>query len=218
MLEKFSAPSSAPDLTFFVFHPQTITGIDDVIEPSKLSRAVIEFGIRKCPSIESLLWSLSTLAASEPPDFYELLAVPRGASAADIKIAYHRALLRFHPDKNNQLNAHKSISISLIKEAYTTLSDADNRKQYDSLTHKERSAAAGPRPAQVVSLEEFEEVIDGGGAEDVGVWRYACRCGGTYRIESSDMEKGHHLVGCNSCSEVVWVGYELQSDHESEDD
>ncbi|KNZ77505.1 Diphthamide biosynthesis protein 4 [Termitomyces sp. J132] len=70
-----------------------------------------------------------------------------------------------------------------------------------------------PRPAQVVSLEEFEEAMTE--SEKDSVWRYQCRCGGMYRITAADMENGHHLVGCSSCSEVVWVGYELQeSDNE----
>ncbi|KAG6840992.1 hypothetical protein C0991_002882, partial [Blastosporella zonata] len=158
------------------------------------------------------------------PDFYELLSVPRNASPSEIKIAYHRALLRFHPDKNpdNPLNdtriQDESISISLIKEAYSTLSDVDLRKQYDASSDRRRCVRMGPRPAQVVSLEEFEEVVnDGMGAEEDGVWLYQCRCGGAYKITSLDMERGHHLVGCSTCSEVVWVGYELQeSDNENE--
>ena len=53
-----------------------------------------------------------------------------------------------------------------------------------------------------MSLEDFEE------AEE-GVWTHACRCGGTYKIIEEDMDAGRHLVGCENCSEVVWVGYEL---------
>ena len=40
-------------------------------------------------------------------------------------------------------------------------------------------------------------------------WTYGCRCGGLYVITEDDMEAGQHLVGCISCSEVLWVGYEL---------
>lgn len=63
----------------------------------------------------------------------------------------------------------------------------------------------GPRPAQVISLEEFEERGD---AED-GLWVYPCRCGGQYVVTEQMLDAGQHLVGCASCSEVVWVGYEL---------
>ncbi|GLB38382.1 putative CSL zinc finger [Lyophyllum shimeji] len=153
---------------------------------------------------------LNLATSEEQLDFYQLLAVPKDASASEIKTAYHRALLRFHPDKNRDSphTSSESICISLIKEAYNTLSEPSRRKLYDSAT-RQRSAGTGPRPAQIVSLDEFEEVADNV-REDEGVWQYQCRCGGKYRITGLDMEKGHHLVGCNSCSEVVWVGYELQ--------
>jgi diphthamide biosynthesis protein 4 len=147
------------------------------------------------------------LAASsgELLDFYQLLSVSRDASASDIKIAYHRALLLFHPDKNGaQRSADSpttpSISISQIKEAYRILSTPNLRAEYNSPRHV--TSALGPRPAQVISLDDFEEGVDR------DMWYYNCRCGGVYRIASSEMEEGHHLVGCNSCSEVIWVGYE----------
>ncbi|KAG6891654.1 hypothetical protein C0992_012703 [Termitomyces sp. T32_za158] len=69
-----------------------------------------------------------------PPDFYELLSVPRDASSSEIKIAYHRALLRYHPDKSNynasRDNQSDCISISLVKDAYSTLYDPELRKQF----------------------------------------------------------------------------------------
>lgn len=80
----------------------------------------------------------------------------------------------------------------------------------------------GPRPAQVISLEDFEEGghsnHGGSGIEGDGesAWHHGCRCGGIYIITGEDMEKGHHIVGCNSCSEVVWVGYELREDEGEE--
>jgi len=158
------------------------------------------------------------------PNFYQLLSLSQDASQTEIKTAYHRALLHFHPDKNHKVNSAKpdqetpdthlhsttadTIPISLIKEAYRTLSTPDLRARYDTLLQKIQPP--GPRPAQVVSLEDFWDDPD----ED-GPWSYKCRCGGTYTITSLEMEKGHHLVGCNSCSEVIWVGFEL---HDSEDE
>jgi diphthamide biosynthesis protein 4 len=70
-------------------------------------------------------------------------------------------------------------------------------------------AHTGPRPAQVISLEDFEEVEE-------GEWKHPCRCGGTYNVAEEDMDAGRHLVGCESCSEVVWVGYELVNDEGGE--
>jgi len=97
------------------------------------------------------------------------------------------------------------VDIGLLKQAYETLSLPASRAVYDATrTHAAAQRKTGPRPAQVVSLEEFDEV-DG----DETRWTYPCRCGGTYAIAVPDMEAERHLVGCSSCSEVVWVGYEL---------
>lgn len=156
-------------------------------------------------------------------DYYNLLGIPRDASQGDIKIAYHRTLLQSHPDKRvksptlagSVFSPHSSrddVDIALIKEAYKTLIDSSLREGHDTSLNREASNGRGPRPAQVVSLEEFvvhdREELDATEQE----WRYSCRCGGIYRITEDDLECGRHLVGCQSCSEVVWVGYELVED------
>jgi len=141
-------------------------------------------------------------------NYYHLLSVPRTASAADIKAAYHRALLAFHPDKQPCTSTTTSSkTIDIIKAAYTTLSSSHSRAQYDAQLQDQR-APVRPRPAQIISLEDFEEEA----TADRGSWRYGCRCGGTYKISEEDMEHGQHLIGCGSCSEVIWVGYELAQD------
>jgi len=153
------------------------------------------------------------MAGLEQPDFYELLSLSREATTSEVKMAYHRALLRFHPDKNTSpILEHPlragSIPISLIKEAYTTLSEPTLRKQYDTFAGQHHTID-GSRPAEVISLAEFVESTDI--IDEDGLYQYPCRCGGLFTISDSDMEKGHHLIGCNNCSEVVWAGYRLQS-------
>ncbi|PPQ86957.1 hypothetical protein CVT25_009779 [Psilocybe cyanescens] len=139
-----------------------------------------------------------------------LLAVPRDASPAILKSAYHRALLQSHPDKRTTHSPATVTDIELIKEAYAVLSDSELRAAHNAQLDQ-RSLTTAPRPAQVVSLEEFEDENPPDAPEDTdeGPWKYPCRCGGWYRITTSLMEKGDHLIACNSCSEVVWVGYEL---------
>ncbi|KAJ6589853.1 DnaJ-domain-containing protein, partial [Mycena vulgaris] len=133
----------------------------------------------------------------ESPDYYAILAVAPNSSPADIKSAYHRALLRAHPDKNPA--SATAPAIAAIQEAYRVLSTPRLRAQHDS-------APTGPRPAQVISLEDFVEHAE------PEAWEHACRCGGAYRITGEEMESGRHLVPCTSCSEIVWVGYELAED------
>ena len=152
-----------------------------------------------------------TLDTSQDPDYYGLLSVSSTASFTEIKSAYHRALLQFHPDKQRLNEAHTrpssdNVDVDLLRRAYTTLYAHESRSNYDALRNR---APSGPRPAQVISLEDFAEVEES--AED-GVWTYKCRCGGVYRIKESEMECGQHLVGCSGCSEVVWVGFELAED------
>jgi diphthamide biosynthesis protein 4 len=77
------------------------------------------------------------------------------------------------------------------------------RAKYDARRTEQSSL---PRPAQVVSLEDFTE------SDNNIAWTYPCRCSGIYVITEEEMEKAQHLVGCSSCSEVVWVGYELAAD------
>lgn len=139
------------------------------------------------------------LATSTFHDYYDLLEIPHTASQAQIKQAYHRALLRFHPDKRALASSSSDMSIALIKEAYLTLSSPAARARYDYST-----VVCTPRPAQLVSLEEFTEAN--------GSWELPCRCGGAYKICDEDMENGVHLVGCASCSEIIWVGYQASED------
>ncbi|XP_078572581.1 dnaJ homolog subfamily B member 6-like isoform X1 [Branchiostoma floridae x Branchiostoma japonicum] len=64
-------------------------------------------------------------------DYYEILGVPRSATQADIKKAYRKQALKWHPDKNpdNKENAEKKFKE--IAEAYEVLSDKQKRDIYD---------------------------------------------------------------------------------------
>ncbi len=141
-------------------------------------------------------------------DYYALLGVTPSASPDIIKAAYHRSLLRLHPDKQRQATDHSSpsVNIGLLQDAFLTLSTSNQRATYDANSDLSRKA---PRPAQVVSLEEFDSLDSDGSEGTVSTWSLACRCGGRYEVTEDDLECGRHLVGCGSCSEVIWVGYEM---------
>lgn len=71
---------------------------------------------------------------SEKRDFYEVLGVERGASEDEIRKAYRKLALKHHPDRN-QGNPEAEILFKEATEAFTVLSDADKRAQYDRFGH-----------------------------------------------------------------------------------
>ena len=64
-------------------------------------------------------------------DYYSLLGVQKTASAAELKKAYRKLALKFHPDRNQGDKAAEE-QFKKINEAYAVLSDDQKRKQYDA--------------------------------------------------------------------------------------
>jgi len=66
-------------------------------------------------------------------DYYEILGVDKKASADDIKSAYRKLAMQFHPDKNKSPDAEEKFKE--ISESYAVLSDQNKRQQYDQFGH-----------------------------------------------------------------------------------
>jgi len=66
-------------------------------------------------------------------DYYEILGVDRNATKEEIKRAYRRLALKYHPDKNPSPDAEEKFKE--ISEAYAVLSDDEKRRQYDMFGH-----------------------------------------------------------------------------------
>ena len=64
-------------------------------------------------------------------DYYEILGLSRSASGAEIKDAYRKLALKYHPDRNKSPEAEGKFKE--ISEAYAVLSDPNKRRQYDML-------------------------------------------------------------------------------------
>src|ERR1044072_1650826 len=75
-------------------------------------------------------------------DYYEVLSVSRTATDQEIKSAYRRLAVKYHPDKNpNDASAEEMFKEAA--EAYSVLSDADQRQRYDGFGHAGVSGGAG---------------------------------------------------------------------------
>ncbi len=64
-------------------------------------------------------------------DYYEILGVPKTASAAELKKAYRKLALKYHPDRTKGDKASEA-KFKEINEAYAVLSDTQKRQQYDT--------------------------------------------------------------------------------------
>jgi len=78
-------------------------------------------------------------------DYYQVLSVPRNATEEEIKKAYRRLAMKFHPDRNpNDVEAEDKFKEA--KEAYEVLTDSQKRAAYDQFGHAGLDAARGGGP------------------------------------------------------------------------
>jgi molecular chaperone DnaJ len=70
---------------------------------------------------------------AEKRDYYEVLGVSKNASKDEIKDAYRKLAMQYHPDRNKAPDAEERFKE--ISEAYAVLSDDEKRQQYDTLGH-----------------------------------------------------------------------------------
>ncbi|MCS7081829.1 MAG: J domain-containing protein [Bacteroidetes bacterium] len=75
-------------------------------------------------------------------DYYAILGVPETATEEDIKRAYRKLALRYHPDRNPG-NKEAEERFKKITEAYSVLSDPEKRREYDALRKNPFGFAAG---------------------------------------------------------------------------
>jgi molecular chaperone DnaJ len=75
---------------------------------------------------------------AENPDYYDILGVTRNASDAEIKRAYRKLAMKWHPDKN-QNSAEASQMFQDIGEAYDVLSDKEKKAIFDQYGYEVNS-------------------------------------------------------------------------------
>ncbi len=108
-------------------------------------------------------------------DYYELLGVDRKATAEELKKAYRKKAVQYHPDKNPG-NKQSEEMFKKVSEAYEVLQDADKRAAYDRFGHAAFNGPGGGRGPGGMSgaggfhdpFDIFREVFNQGGGGGAG--------------------------------------------------
>jgi len=102
---------------------------------------------------------------SQKRDYYEVLGVERNASQADIKKAYRKLAMKYHPDQN-QGDKEAEASFKEAAEAYDVLGDDQKRAQFDQFGHAAFSQGGGFQGQRFSNLEDifsaFGDIFGGG--------------------------------------------------------
>ncbi|KAI9931119.1 hypothetical protein ASPWEDRAFT_166932 [Aspergillus wentii DTO 134E9] len=176
-----------------------------------------------------------TRSDSVAHDHYQILnlpftGTPTALSKQQLKIAYHKALLKHHPDKapgadtpsayNGDGNSQtSSYTVDQITTAYKTLSDPSLRAEYDrslrldraKVAEREKTGTVFHTGLEVVDLEDLalDESAEGESGDAEAYWYRACRCGDDkgFLVTEQDLEReaehGEIVIGCRGCS--LWM-------------
>ena len=101
-------------------------------------------------------------------DYYEVLTVSRTASVDEIKAAYRKAALKWHPDRNPENKSEAEVKFRESTEAYSVLSDPQKRQIYDTYGHAGLSSAGGSQGFDNTVFQDFHDILgDFFGFEDL---------------------------------------------------
>ena len=102
---------------------------------------------------------------AEKRDYYEVLGVPKDASADQIKSAYRKLAMKWHPDRNQGSEEAKA-KFQEASEAYEVLSNPEKRQRYDQFGHQGVNFGAGGfdfNNATADFGDIFSQIFGGGG-------------------------------------------------------
>ena len=127
-------------------------------------------------------------------DYYEVLGISRSASQDEIKKAYRKLALRYHPDKNPDNSKEAEEKFKEVSEAYKVLSDSEKRQIYDQYGHAGLEAEVGAGPGfggfEFDPFKIFEEVF---GRQSYGGDLFGDFFGGRSRTRAGEAEPGRDL-------------------------
>lgn len=169
-----------------------------------------------------------------PPNHYRTLGLPsttngQHLTVQDVKLAYRRALLMYHPDKATGLptpapsprqspaaQSNLRPTVDQITLAFKVLSDPTLRREHDrelSLSPESASQAGGEGLDEAAIGLETVDLDDLEYDDNEEIWYRSCRCGQArgFTVTETELEKeektGLVVVGCRGCSLSLMVGF-----------
>jgi molecular chaperone DnaJ len=97
---------------------------------------------------------------AEKRDYYDVLGVSRKASKDEIKQAYRKLAMKFHPDMNKDNQKDAEEKFKEISEAYEVLADDDKRTRYDQYGHEGVSSTFGSGGFDWSNFTHFGDISD----------------------------------------------------------
>jgi len=108
------------------------------------------------------------MAKANQRDYYEVLGVTRTAAVDEIKSAYRKAALKWHPDRNPENKSESEVKFRECTEAYSVLSDAQKRQIYDTYGYAGLSSSGVGQGFDNTVFQDFHDIFgDFFGFEDL---------------------------------------------------
>ena len=98
-------------------------------------------------------------------DYYQILGVPRGATEEQIKKAYRKLAMEYHPDRNPGNEEWANDKFKEVNEAFSVLGDPDKRRHYDQFG---TAGAAGDMFRSAYTRTTFEDLMKDFGEAGLG--------------------------------------------------
>ncbi|KAF2156887.1 hypothetical protein K461DRAFT_6574 [Myriangium duriaei CBS 260.36] len=175
-------------------------------------------------------------------DYYTVLDLTQRRAdgtltVADVRKAYHRALLLHHPDKSKESIYHghqdsggreihgDRFTVDQITEAFNVLKDPSKRSEYDrnlALLRRSHLTAGGQADTKFFSGLDIVDLDDLQFDDNTQTWRRACRCGHEegFFVTEDDLDAnashGELVTGCRGCS--LWLKILFQLAPADDDD
>src|SRR6516225_5256992 len=108
------------------------------------------------------------MSKGNPRDYYEVLGVSRTATLDEVKSAYRKAALRWHPDRSPENKTEAEAKFRECTEAYSVLSDPQKKQIYDTYGHAGLSSAGAGQGFDQTIFQDFHDIFgDFFGFEDL---------------------------------------------------